>query len=63
MIIVADINVIGLLNHREFVLMVGGLLVNMKIGAVGDVDIEEGMPRRAHIRHYDHYNSGHSGGY
>ena len=36
---------------------------NMKIGAVGGMDIEEGMPRRAHkswqysrpIRRYDHY--------
>ena len=36
---------------------------NMKIGAVGDMDIEERMPRRAHIRHYDHYASGHIGGY
>ena len=36
---------------------------NMQIGAVGGMDIEEGMPRRAHkswqysrpIRRYDHY--------
>ena len=36
-VISADINVIGLLNHREFVIMVGGLLVIGVLGIMVDI--------------------------
>ena len=37
MIIVADTNVIGLLNHREFVIMVRGLLLIGVLGIMVDI--------------------------